>query len=387
MLHTAVCGKWVSGAIFLSLRAGQRIISVSQCSLSSLVKFNNPEDSDKYWLGRLDHKDWLAPNEVLKIFQNLRDPELILGAFEKASGRMDYKPREALYSLLVDRLAYARNFHAIDDLLERAKAEKCILTDEFFYKVIKIYGNVASHPEKAIATLLRMPDFRCWPMVRTFNCVLNMLVCTRKYEAIHEVYLSAPKLGITLDTCCFNILIKGQCQWGNLDAAFSLLNEIPKQGCRPNATTYSTIMHFLCKNGRVSDAFELCEKMEAEGCYPDTVTFNILISGLCKQKKLGKAMELLSAMQLKGCYPNSDTYQAIVYGFLDSKKYVEAKDFMGLMISKGWNPSFLSYKMTIEGLCSEKLLDDVDLVLKQMVHQGFVPRMGTWVKILKCMFL
>ena len=41
--------------------------------------------------------------------------------------------------------------------------------------------------------------------------------------------------------------------------------------------------------------------------------------------------------------------------------------------------------MLIEGLCNLNLLNSVDLALKQMVHQGFVPRMGTWKKILGSM--
>lgn len=52
------------------------------------------------------------------------------------------------------------------------------------------------------------------------------------------------------------------------------------------------------------------------------------------------------------------------------------------MLLKGKSPSFLSYKLAIEGLCKLNLLNDVDFVLKQMVHQGFVPRMGTWKKII-----
>ncbi|XP_010941590.1 pentatricopeptide repeat-containing protein At3g14580, mitochondrial [Elaeis guineensis] len=382
----AVYRKLTSRAIFNFIHVDVGIIRISKYSIASLSRFGYAWDNDDFWLRRLDHKDWLAPNEILKIFKNVRDPELIIGAFEKASSRMDYKPSEALYTLIIEKLACARKFGVIEDLLERSRLEKCRLSDEFFYKLIKLYGNVANHPEQAIKTLLRMPDFHCWPTTKTFNYVLNMLVCARQFDIIHEVYLSAPRLGVCLDTCCFNILIKGLCQCGKLDAAFSLLHEIPKQGCRPNATTYSTLMHALCKDDKPSEAFELCERMEKEGCHPDTITFNILISGLCKQGQVAKGMELLKTMKLKGCYPNSGTNQALLYGLLNTNKFVEAKHFMDMMISEGRRPSFLSYKLTIDGLCSKNLLNDAVMVLKKMVQQGFVPRVGTWKRILECMF-
>uniref|UniRef100_A0A6V7QYF5 Pentatricopeptide repeat-containing protein n=1 Tax=Ananas comosus var. bracteatus TaxID=296719 RepID=A0A6V7QYF5_ANACO len=378
--------KLVPQAMYYFHNVDLRNSGISKHFISSLSKIKYGPVDDSYWLGRLDHKDWLAPNEVLKIFTNIRHPDLLTGAFEKVTTRMDYKPSEALYSLIIDKLAYARRFNEVEDLLKRAKNENCRLSDEFFYRLIKMYGNVANHPEKAIETLRNMPSFHCWPSVKTFNYVLNMLVCTRQYEIVHEIYMSASKLGITVDTCCFNILIKGLCQHNRLDAAFALLHELPKQGLEPNATTYSTLMHSLCKNGRLDEAFEVYKRMENEGIDLDTVTFNVLISGLCRQGRVDEGLNLLKEMKLKGCYPNSGTYEALLCGFLGKKQFVKAKDFMEFMISQGSKPSFSSYKLIIEGLCSEDSLDDAYSVLKQMVEHGFVPRMGTWKKILTCMF-
>ncbi|XP_020575615.1 pentatricopeptide repeat-containing protein At3g14580, mitochondrial [Phalaenopsis equestris] len=363
-----------------------KALIIWRCSVSSLTKFSSAQENDNFWLKRLEHKDWLAPNEVLKVFQNLTDPELVMDAFKKASSRVDYKPSEAIYSLLINRFARAKKFNAIGDLLDMAKCDKCRLSDEFFYRVIKIYGNLANHPELAINTLYRMPEFQCWPTIKTFNYVLNLLVCTKQFQLTHEIFLSAARLGLSLDTCCFNILIKGLCQLDKLEAGFSLLHETSKQGLMPNATTYSTLMHALCKHGRVKEAFEVYEMLEREGCHPDAITFNIMISGLCKQGKIDEGMGLLKIMKLKGCYPNSATYQALLYGLLHNKQYVDAKNFIGTMISERRFPSFLSYKMAIEGLCSEKLVHDMDSVLRQMVSQGFVPRMGTWKKIIRCIF-
>jgi hypothetical protein len=133
---------------------------------------------------------------------------LINNVFKKACSRRDYKPSEALYSLMIDRLACARRFSDVE-LLSKARTEKLRFSDEFFYRLIKMYGNMAEHPQKAMDTLFAMPGYNCWPSTKTFNYVLHMLVCKRQYEVVHEVYSSAPRLGVTLDTCSFNILVKG----------------------------------------------------------------------------------------------------------------------------------------------------------------------------------
>ncbi|CAN6446042.1 unnamed protein product [Victoria cruziana] len=337
-------------------------------------------------IDRVDHRDWLSPNEVLKVFNGIRDPELLMSTFRKVSLRMDYKPNETLYSLIIERLAHARSFDAIEDLLMRIKMENCKLSDEFFRDLIKFYAHVANNPERAVRALYEMPEFRCWPTVATFNCVLNMLVCTKRYETMHELYLAASKLGVKLDACCFNILIKALCQLGKMDAAYALVDEMPKQGCKPNRKTYATLMHHLCEQGNVDEAIRLYERTESTGCHHDTITFNILISGLCKQKRVAEGMDLLDKMKYKGIFPNSGSYLAVIYCLLDMKKSLDAKEYLYRMMSEGFAPSFRSFKLLIQGLCTERLLDDAELVLREMIRHGFVPRMGTWRRLLNKMF-
>ncbi|KAI3853839.1 hypothetical protein MKX03_001167 [Papaver bracteatum] len=340
-------------------------------------------------LRKLNHKDWLAPNEVLKIFNTIRDPDSLINALERVSQRKDYKPNETLFTLVISKLSQSKNFDAINDIMKRIKTEeksRCKLSDDFFYFVIKIYGNVGGYVEEAVRTLFAMPDYRCWPSTRTFNFVLNLLVSSRRYEIIHEVYLGAAKLGVVVDTCSLNILIKGLCKNDDVKEAFELLDEFPKQDCQPNAVTYSTLMHCLCRNGRIDEAFKLLERMENEVCEPDAITFNVLISGLGKQGRADEGIELLDKMKMNGCKPNSGSYQVVLYSIIDSKKFVDAKRFMDRMMSEGFSPSFLSYKTVIEGLCNENRLGDVDFVLNQMMHQGFVPKMGTWKKIVESIF-
>ncbi|PON83359.1 Pentatricopeptide repeat [Trema orientale] len=336
---------------------------------------------------RLNHKDWLAPNEVLRVFSTIRDPNSVVSALDCYSKRKDYKPNEALYTLILNKLAEARLYDAIDGVVCRIRAERnCRLSDEFFRNVIRVYGVLAGRINKAIETLFDMPRYDCWPTVKTFNLVLNLLVSARLFDVVHEVYVGAPKLGIEIDACCLNILVKGLCECGKLDDALKVLDEFPQQKLKPNALTFSTLMHGFCVYGKVEKAFGLFERMEKEGVDPDTITFNILISGLRKQGRVDEGMLLLERMKLKGCDPNAGSYQEVLYGLLDTERFSEAKEFMRKVISKGVSPSFKSYKALIHGLCKGNQLEDVDWILKQMGRQGFVPKMGMWRQILRCQF-
>eukprot|EP00257_Ricinus_communis_P026157 XP_025013571.1 pentatricopeptide repeat-containing protein At3g14580, mitochondrial [Ricinus communis] len=336
---------------------------------------------------KLNHKDWLSTTEVMRIFESIKDPNSVFSVWDQYTNRKDYKPNEALYTLVINKLAQAKNFDAIEDIMQRIKLEKsCRLSNGFFYNVIKIYGHLAGRIKVAIDTLFDMPrGYNCWPDVKTFNLVLNLLVSARIFDVVHEIYEKAPILGVEIDACCLNILIKGLCENGDLEAAFYVLDEFPKQRCKPNVRTFSTLMHYLCAKGEVNQAFGLLDRMENEGIEVDTITFNILISGLRKRGRIEEGMELLVKMKLKGCEPNAGSYQEVLYGLLDAGKFSEAKDFMDRMVCEGNGPSFVSYKKLIDGLCKEKLIGEVDCVLKQMLKQGFVPKMGMWKHIVGSM--
>ncbi|KAK4344593.1 hypothetical protein RND71_034769 [Anisodus tanguticus] len=350
-------------------------------------QFSSSQIQNSNEINLTNYKDWLSPNEIIKIFQNLKDPNSALIVLIQISKRKDYKPNEAIYSTVVKNLATAKNFDAIETLLEKIKNErKCRLSDEFFYNVIKIYGNLAGRINKVIDTLFDMPNYKCWPSVKTFNFVLNLLVNTKQFDVVGEVYIRGRELGVEIDACCLNIIVKGLCRCGEIDAAYKVFDEFPKQNCQPNVRTFSTIMHALCEHGRVDEALSLLERMEKEEVEPDAIVFNTLISGLRKQKRADEGIEILKKVMLKGCDPNPGTYQEVLYTFLDAKRFMEAKDFMAVMFDKRMNPSFESYKLIIHGLCDGKFLGDLDWVLKQMVRHGFVPRMGMWRKILGCLF-
>lgn len=332
-----------------------------------------------------NHKDWLSPTEVIKIFETLKDPNTTLNVLDQLSKRKDYKPNEALYTSVINNLSKAKNFDGIEQLMKRIKCEKmCRLSDGFFYNVIRIYGLGAGRINQVIRTLFDMPSYSCWPTSKTFNFVLNLLVNTKQFDVIHEVYMSAGRLGVEVDACCLNIMIKGLSKNGDVDAAFQVFDEFPKQGCKPNVRTFSALMHGLCELGRVEEAFSLLGKMETEGVEPDTILINILISGLRKNGRVKESIELFENMLLKGCEPIPSTYQEALYAFLDSRKYVEAIKLTQKMSSKKMVPSFESYKLMISGLCEENRVGDVNSVLMQMIEDGYVPKMAMWRQMLQC---
>ncbi|KAK7272637.1 hypothetical protein RJT34_29358 [Clitoria ternatea] len=354
---------------------------------SKQLQFSSiPNNRDNVILTRLKHKDWLTPKEATKLLNSLTHPSSSLTFFHLYSSRKDFNPTEPFCTLLLSKLAQSKHLLEIHTLLQTLKPRR--FSDNFFFTLIKTYAHVFNRIDLALHTLFQMPSFyQCLPSSRTFNFVLNLLVVSKLYDVAHGVYRSAPKLGVGLDACSMNILIKGLCSRGELDAAFRVFDEFPRLGFEPNERTYTTLMKGLCEAGRVEEAFGLLERMERDGVGVDAVVFNVLIGGLRKQGRVEEGKGVLERMVRRGCYPNEGSYNEVLCALVDVKRFCEAKEVVVQMGLEGFLPSFVGYKGLVLGFCEKGLVGDVDWVVRDMVRHGFVPRMGMWKQIVKCVVL
>ncbi|XLS73996.1 hypothetical protein HN51_030861, partial [Arachis hypogaea] len=343
-----------------------------------------PDPKDSAILIRFRHKDWLTPKEATALANSLTNPSSAVTLLSLYSSRKDYLPTETFSISIITNFSRANLPHALQGFIETLDLSE--FSDDFFFALIKHYAHCFNRIDKAVNTLFAMPTkFKCLPSTRTFNFVLNVLVSSRFYEVAHEVYAAAPRLGVEVDACCLNILIKGLCGCGKLEDAFKVFDEFPQLGCEPNVRTFATLMHGLCEKGDVDGAFGLLERMENFGVGADVVVFNVLISGLRKQGRVDEAKKVLERLMMeKGCDPNGGSYQEVAYGLLDNERFEEAKEIMERMVLMGFGPSFMSYKVLVKGMCEKGVVVEVDWAVRQMMKQRFVPKMGMWKQIVRC---
>ncbi|CAJ1957852.1 unnamed protein product [Sphenostylis stenocarpa] len=361
-----------------------RVVPLKFTLLRLLSPFSTIPNSDTAILARLKHKDWLTPKEATNLLTSLTHPSSTLSFFNLYTSRKDFDPTEPVCTTLVAKLAQAQHLNPLIILhhsLTLPRPQRRRLSDNFFFTLIKAYAHSFQRVDHALRTLHEMP---CAPSTRTFNFVLNLLVNTRLYYAARDLFLQAPQLGVALDTCSLNILIKGLCAQGELNAAFELLEEFPKLGCEANAWTYATLMKGLCERGKMEEAFGLLGRMEGGGVDADVAVFNVLIGGLRKWGRVDDGWKVLEGMMGKGVCPNGGSYNEVLCGLLEGGRFEEAKEVVERMGVEGFAPSFEAYKGLVKGFCERGVVDEVEWVIRDMVRKGFVPKMGMWRKIVQC---
>lgn len=94
-------------------------------------------------------------------------------------------------------------------------------------------------------------------------------------------------------------MLKGFCDVGRLNEAYSLFKVMKAHGCAPNVVAYSTLIDGICRFGSVERALELLGEMEKEGgdCNPNILTYTSLVQGLCEKGRTMDAFAVLDRLE------------------------------------------------------------------------------------------
>ncbi|XP_078432362.1 tetratricopeptide repeat (TPR)-like superfamily protein [Wolffia australiana] len=313
-----------------------------------------------------------------------RDPEELFRIFQaNAQNRLVVENRFA-FEDTVARLAGARRGDLIEQLLDQQMALPQGRREGFATRIITLYGK-AGMPAHARRAFDEMPGRRT---VLSFNATLRVLCRSRDLSSVQSFLVSArSNLGIRLDEISYNTLIKGLCEAGSLESAYSLMADMEREKLKPDVVTYTTLMAAAYKRGRreVGDglwnlmvlrgclpnaaAFNariqhlvsrnrawqargLMKKMTAVGVRPDQLTFNLVIKGLCRAGEMEMAKRTFLAMRDAGCEPSMKIYQTMVHYLCLAEQFELAFRLCRDSMSRGWFPSVASVRSLLGGLSS-----------------------------------
>lgn len=290
------------------------------------------------------------PPALIKL-KSERDPERLFHLFKaNAQNRLVVENRFA-FEDTVSRLAGARRFDYIEDLLEQQKGLPQGRREGFIVRIIMLYGNAGMY-KHAINTFYDMHLFGCKRTVKSFNAALLVLTKTRDLVAI-ESFLSRVSLrfGISLDAYSFNIIIKAFCEMGLCDKACLVMAEMEKLGVNPDVITYTTLISAFYKINGWEIGNGLWNLMVRRGCLPNLTTFNVRIQYLVSGRRVWQANSLMGMMRYIGIRPDEVTYNLVIKGFCVAGYMDMAKRVYSALHDEGHKPNAKIYQTMIHYLC------------------------------------
>ncbi|ESR62397.1 hypothetical protein CICLE_v10015628mg [Citrus x clementina] len=278
----------------------------------------------------------------------------LVDKFKKSSDLGRFRTNTGIYTGTVQRLANAKRFRWIEEILEHQKQYKDISKEGFTARLITLYGKAAMF-ENARKVFDEMPERNCEQTVLSFNALLGACVNSKKFGEVDGLFKDLPhKLGIEPDLVSYNTIIKAFVYKGSLDSANTLLYEMEKKGIRPDLITFNTLLLGFYSNGRFADAEKIWETMVNMNVRPNVRSYNARLDGLAIEKQTKKALELVGEMRSKEINPDVFTFYALIKGFVNEGNLEEAKRWYN---KSGCGMNKAIFKLLVPFVCEKGDLD------------------------------
>jgi pentatricopeptide repeat protein len=289
--------------------------------------------------------------------------------FKKSSESDHFRARHGIYETTVRRLASAKKFSMIEEILEVQKNYPDITTEGFAIRLISLYGKAGmfDHAHKVFD---EMPELNCARTSKSFNALLAACVNAKKFDKVDEIFRGLPpKLSIEADLVSYNVAIKAFCELGSLDTALSMLDELEKNGMEPDSVTFNTLLEGFYRNGRFLEGEKIWAMMESKNVVHNIRSYNSRLRGMVYDKRIVEAVKLVNEMESKGVEADVISYNALIKGFCNDGKLEETKWWYNEIRKNDCSPDWVTYMTLIPFLCEEGDFDMAHELCVEVINQ------------------
>ncbi|MED6131501.1 hypothetical protein PIB30_010254 [Stylosanthes scabra] len=292
----------------------------------------------------------------LRELSNERDLDRLVLSFKKASQSVRFRSKHRIYERTVRRLALAKRFRSIEDILEHQKTFNDISKEGFSARIISLYGKSGMF-QNAHKVFDEMPQWNCPRTVVSVNALLASYVHSKKFDMVPTLFNRLPaQLSIEPNLVTYNTVIKAFCEMGSFDSASSMLDEMELKGVKPDVITFNTLLDGLYPNGRFEDGEEMWKRMEDEHVAPDVQSYNAKLVGMCVEKRSSDAVVLYQKMKSEegvSVKPNLFSINTLIRGFVKEDNLGEAKKCYSEIAASDFAPDKHTFNILLPFLCDK----------------------------------
>ncbi|KAF6156554.1 hypothetical protein GIB67_000019 [Kingdonia uniflora] len=282
------------------------------------------------FLSRILYRNISTQTRKLPSIQPLFDEQdlpTFIEKFKTSSETKYFRGRQSIYNYMVRRLAWAKKFSDIEDILEEHKKYKDIANEGFALRIISLYGKAGMF-DHAYKTFEQLPELNCDRTVKSFNGLLKACLECKKYDEAVEIFGEYPKkLSITPDSMSYSNVMRAYCEMGQFDSAVSMLDEMEKNGVKPDLIPFNMLLNVFYGDGdRFSDGEEIWVRMEKSGLGFDIRSYNARLRGLVCVGRLPEAARIVEELEESSTLtPDEYSYNALIEGYCIDGNLDEAK--------------------------------------------------------------
>ncbi|KAI6675290.1 hypothetical protein NL676_003196 [Syzygium grande] len=237
--------------------------------------------------------DAYQANQVLK---KLQDHKVALGFFNWLKQQPGYKHDGHTYTTMIGILGRAKQFGAINKLLEQMVRDGCQPNVVTYNRLIHSYGR-ANYLNDAMNVFKQMQAVGCEPDRVTYSTLIDIHAKAGFLDIAMDMYQRMQLAGLSLPT--HSPTAKAR----NYENALQLYRDMQNAGYEPDKVTYSIVMEVLGHCGYLEEAEAVFVEMRQKnwtmldaGLRPNVPTCNSLLGTFLRLHRLSDAFDLLHSM-------------------------------------------------------------------------------------------
>merc|ERR1719263_858674 len=149
-------------------------------------------------------------------------------------------------------------------------------------------------------------------------------------------------------------MIKGHCQSGDIQTAFSLLGQMKlTTNLKPDEIMYNSLLDGCAQHSLTDEGLRLLEEMQAEGVQPSNFTLSALVQLMHRARKLDQAFCLVQDLSQKYNFkPNVHVYTNLIQACTSSRQLTRAMETLETMLKNNVYPESRTYMLLVRASLS-----------------------------------
>ncbi|KAL2340827.1 hypothetical protein Fmac_008767 [Flemingia macrophylla] len=324
--------------------------------------------------------DAYQANQILK---QLQDHSVAVNFFYWLKRQPGFWHDGHTYTTMVGILGRAREFGAINKLLEQMVEDGCQPNVVTYNRLIHSYGR-ANYLKQALDVFNQMQEMGCEPDRVTYCTLIDIHAKAGFLDVAMSMYERMQEVGLSPDTFTYSVMINCLGKSGNLAAAHRLFCEMVDQGCVPNIVTYNILIALQAKARNYQTALKLYRDMQNAGFKPDKVTYSIVMEVLGHCGYLEEAEAVFFEMKQNNWVPDEPVYGLLVDLWGKAGNVEKAWEWYQAMLRAGLLPNVPTCNSLLSAFLRVHRLPDAYNLLQNMVALGLNPSLQTYTLLLSC---
>ncbi|CAH2036915.1 unnamed protein product [Thlaspi arvense] len=325
----------------------------------------------------------MDPYQANQVLKQMNDYGNALGFFYWLKRQPGFKHDGHTYTTMVGNLGRAKQFGAINKLLDEMVREGCQPNTVTYNRLIHSYGR-ANYLNEAMNVFNQMQEAGCKPDRVTFCTLIDIHAKAGFLDIAMNMYQRMQTAGLSPDTFTYSVIINCLGKAGHLPAAHKLFCEMVDQGCTPNLVTYNIMIDLHAKARNYQSALKLYHDMQNAGFEPDKVTYSIVMEVLGHCGHLEEAEAVFTEMQRKNWIPDEPVYGLLVDLWGKAGNVEKAWHWYQAMLHAGLLPNVPTCNSLLSTFLRVNKIAEAYKLLQNMLALGLRPSLQTYTLLLSC---